>query len=88
MVYSLTTVGSIGGGYLSSWLIKRGWTVFRARKLAMLLFALLVVPIMAARYATSTAVALISLAAAAHQTWSANISPPLLTCFPSAWWAR
>ncbi|MBC6700194.1 MFS transporter [Hymenobacter puniceus] len=84
VVYSLTTVGSIGGGYLSSWLIKRGWTVFRARKAAMLLFALLVVPIMAARYATSIwpAVALISLAAAAHQAWSANIFTTASDMFP------
>ncbi|OGX87035.1 hypothetical protein BEN47_12015 [Hymenobacter lapidarius] len=84
VVYSLTTVGSIGGGYLSSWLIKRGWTVFRARKMAMLLFALLVVPIMAARYATSIwpAVALISLAAAAHQAWSANIFTTASDMFP------
>ena len=84
VVYSLTTVGSIGGGYLSSWLIKRGWTVFRARKMAMLLFAVLVVPIVAARYATSIwpAVALISLAAAAHQAWSANIFTTASDMFP------
>lgn len=84
VVYSLTTVGSIGGGYLSSWLIKRGWPVFRARKAAMLLFALLVVPIVAARYATSIwpAVALISLAAAAHQAWSANIFTTASDMFP------
>ena len=84
VVYSLTTVGSIGGGYLSSWLIQRGWTVFRARKMAMLLFAVLVVPIVAARYATSIwpAVALISLAAAAHQAWSANIFTTASDMFP------
>ncbi|HEX8425525.1 MFS transporter [Hymenobacter sp.] len=84
VVYSLTTVGSIGGGYLSSWLIKKGWTVYKARKMAMLLFALLVTPIMLARYATSIwpAVALISLAAAAHQAWSANIFTTASDMFP------
>ncbi len=84
VVYSLTTVGSIGGGYLSSWLIKRGWPVFRARKTAMLLFALLVVPVVAARYATGIwpAVALISLAAAAHQAWSANLYTTASDMFP------
>lgn len=84
VVYSLTTVGSIWGGYLSSWLIKRGWPVPKARKAAMLLFALLVVPIMLARYATSIwpAVALISLAAAAHQAWSANIYTTASDMFP------
>ncbi|WP_375418189.1 MFS transporter [uncultured Hymenobacter sp.] len=84
IVYSATTIGSIGGGYLSSYLIKRGWSVYRARKLAMLLFAILVVPIMLARYATSiwAAVALISLAAAAHQAWSANIFTTASDMFP------
>ena len=84
VVYSMTTVGSIGGGYLSSYFIKRGWSVARARKTAMLLFALCVVPIMAARFATSVwpAVALISLAAAAHQAWSANIFTIASDMFP------
>ncbi|WP_201981612.1 MFS transporter [Hymenobacter rubidus] len=84
IVYTATTVGSIGGGYLSSALIKHGWPVARARKTAMLLFALLVVPVIMARYATSIwpAVALISLAAAAHQAWSANIFTIASDMFP------
>ncbi|QIP15501.1 MFS transporter [Spirosoma aureum] len=84
IVYTATTIGSIGGGYLSSYLIRRGWGVFRARKTAMLLFAVAVVPIMAARYATDIwqAVALISLAAAAHQAWSANIYTTASDVFP------
>ena len=84
VVYTLTTVGSIGGGYFSSYLIKKGWTVYKARKTAMLVFALLVMPIMLARYATSIwpAVALISLAAAAHQAWSANIFTTASDMFP------
>ena len=84
VVYTFTTVGSIGGGYFSSYLIKRGWSVYKARKTAMLVFALLVVPIMLARYATSIwpAVALISLAAAAHQAWSANIFTVASDMFP------
>ncbi|MBL4678722.1 MAG: MFS transporter [Mucilaginibacter sp.] len=84
LIYTATTVGSIGGGYLSSWFIKKGWTVFRARKTAMFIFALCVVPIFAARYATNIwqAVALISLAAAAHQAWSANIFTTASDIFP------
>jgi ACS family hexuronate transporter-like MFS transporter len=84
LVYTATTVGSIGGGYLSSWFIKRGMPVFRARKTAMFLFALCVLPIFAARYATNVwqAVALISLAAAAHQAWSANIFTTASDMFP------
>lgn len=84
LIYTATTVGSIGGGYLSSWFIKKGWPIFKARKTAMFIFALCVVPIFAARYATNIwqAVALISLAAAAHQAWSANIFTSASDIFP------
>ncbi|WP_454802199.1 MFS transporter [Mucilaginibacter phyllosphaerae] len=84
LVYTATTLGSIGGGYLSSWLIKSGMPIFRARKTAMFLFALAVMPIFAARYATNIwqAVGLISLAAAAHQAWSANIFTTASDMFP------
>jgi ACS family hexuronate transporter-like MFS transporter len=84
IVYSATTIGSIGGGYLSSWFIKKGWPAYRARKTAMLIFAICVIPIMAAKYATDIwqAVALISLAAAAHQAWSANIFTTVSDMFP------
>jgi ACS family hexuronate transporter-like MFS transporter len=84
LVYTATTVGSIGGGYLSSWFIKRGMPVFKARKTAMFLFALCVLPIFGARYATNIwqAVGLISLAAAAHQAWSANIFTTASDMFP------
>ena len=84
LVYTATTIGSIGGGYLSSKLIKSGMPVFRARKTAMFIFALCVLPIFAARYAANIwqAVALISLAAAAHQAWSANIFTTASDIFP------
>jgi len=84
VVYTMASIGSIGGGQLSSWLIKKGWPIFKARKLTMLLFAICVVPIMTARYATNIwqAVALISLAAAAHQAWSANIFTTASDMFP------
>lgn len=84
IVYSATTIGSIGGGYLSSWLIKKGWPIFKARKTSMLLFAICVVPIMTARFATNMwqAVGLIALAAAAHQAWSATIFTTASDMFP------
>nr|WP_067059431.1 MFS transporter [Mucilaginibacter sp. L294] len=84
LIYTATTVGSIGGGYLSSWFIKSGMPIFRARKTAMFIFALCVVPIFAARYAANIwqAVGLISLAAAAHQAWSANIFTTASDVFP------
>jgi ACS family hexuronate transporter-like MFS transporter len=75
IVYTSTTIGSIGGGWLSSRLIARGWPTLRARRAAMLLLASLVLPLAAAPYVTDmwTMVALLSLAAAAHQGWSANL---------------
>lgn len=75
IVYSATTIGAIGGGLLSSWLIKKGWNVGRSRKFALLISALLVLPVMAARYTDSmwTVVALISIAVAGNAAWSANI---------------
>ncbi|MGE7774117.1 MFS transporter [Chitinophaga sp. NPDC101104] len=84
IVYTATTVGSIGGGYLSSWFIKRGMPVFKARKTAMFIFAICVLPIMTARFTDNmwVAVALISLAAAAHQAWSANIFTTASDMFP------
>lgn len=75
VVYAATTFGSIGGGYLSSHFIKRGWPVLKARKATLLIAAIAVTPIFLAKYATDiwVAVAIISLATAAHQAWSANI---------------
>ena len=83
-IYLIADVGSIGGGWLSSFLIKRGWSINAARKTAMLVCALCVVPIVFAPYANTTweAVALISLATAAHQGWSANIFTLVSDMFP------
>ncbi len=74
-IYLVSDVGSIVGGWLSSRLIKRGWTINAARKTTMLLCALCVVPVFFAAKAQSvwTAVFLIGLAAAAHQGFSANL---------------
>ncbi|PWT97668.1 MAG: MFS transporter [Bacteroidetes bacterium] len=85
VVYSATTIGSICGGYLSSYLIMKGWPVFKARKTAMLFFAICVVPVLSARYFENmwAIVALISLAAAAHQAWSANIFTTASDMFPT-----
>jgi MFS transporter, ACS family, aldohexuronate transporter len=84
IIYLVADVGSIGGGWLSSSLIKRGWTVNRARKTAMLVSALAVVPMVFAAQASNmwTAVALISLAASAHQAWSCNIFTLSSDMFP------
>ncbi len=84
VVYLVSDAGSVFGGWLSSTLIKRGWTVNGARKTAMLVCASAVVPIVAASRVESmwTAVALISIAAAAHQGWSANVYTLASDMFP------
>jgi len=84
VIYQVASVGSIGGGWLSSSLLRRGWSTNAARKTAMLICALAVVPIMLASQAQSlwAAVALISLAAAAHQGWSANLFTIASDMFP------
>jgi ACS family hexuronate transporter-like MFS transporter len=86
VVYVVADVGSIGGGWLSSSLIKRGWTVNRARKTTMLAMALLIVPTVLAPLAGSmwTAVLVVSVAAAAHQAWSANVYTLASDMFPRA----
>ncbi|MDQ0107671.1 ACS family hexuronate transporter-like MFS transporter [Chitinophaga terrae (ex Kim and Jung 2007)] len=84
IIYSVTSFGSIGGGWLSSHLIKRGWPVFKARKTSMLIFAICVVPVMLIQYTSNLwiAIALISLATAAHQAWSATIFTTASDMFP------
>jgi ACS family hexuronate transporter-like MFS transporter len=75
VIYVVSDLGSIFGGWLSSSLIHRGWSINRARKTAMLICAIAVTPIFFAQYVDSLwgAVAIISLATAAHQAWSANL---------------
>ncbi len=75
VIYTISILGSIGGGWLSLWLIRRGWSLNAARKTALLVCALCVVPVFGAASVPSVwaAVLLVGLAAAAHQGWSANL---------------
>lgn len=84
VLYVIATIGSVGGGYLSGYFIKKGWPIYKARKATMLLVAFAVMPIMAAKYAPSIwwAVTLISIACAAHQAWSANMFTTASDMFP------
>jgi len=84
IIYAATTVGSFGGGYFSSLLIKKGWPVLKARKMALLIFALLEVSVILAQFANDswTAVAFISIAVAAHQAWATNIFTTASDMFP------
>ena len=84
VIYLIADVGSIGGGWLSSALIKRGWAINRARKTTMFCMALCVMPIVLAATVDSmwTAVLLLGLACAAHQGWSANMFTIASDMFP------
>jgi ACS family hexuronate transporter-like MFS transporter len=84
IIYLVSDGGSIFFGWLSSRLIQIGWTVNNARKITMLICALCVVPIVFASTTTSIhlAVALIAIAAAAHQGWSANMYTLASDMFP------
>jgi ACS family hexuronate transporter-like MFS transporter len=94
-VFLLADIGSIAGGWQSSWLLKRGWSANAARKTAMLTWALCVVPVSVAPLVQGTyyiggwsidakwiAVLLIGLAAAAHQGFSANMFTLASDMFP------
>jgi len=85
VIYLMSDVGSVGGGYLSSRWIARGMSVNAARKLAMLVCALGVVPIVLATRADSlwSAVFLVGLATAAHQGFSANLFTLTSDLFPA-----
>lgn len=74
-IFVLADVGSIAGGWLAGRFLRMGWSVNRARKGAMTVCALAVVPIVFAAQADNLwlAVALIGLATAGHQGWSANV---------------
>lgn len=83
-VYIIADVGSVGGGWLSSALINRGWTVNWARKVALFAFAFVMPLVTIANYSPSawTAVILIGIAAGAHQGWSANLFTLTADMFP------
>jgi ACS family hexuronate transporter-like MFS transporter len=83
-IYLIADVGSIGGGWLSSRLLKLGWSVNAGRKTAMFVCAAAVLPMAFASKATDlwAAVALVSLAASAHQGWSANLFTLTSDMFP------
>jgi ACS family hexuronate transporter-like MFS transporter len=83
-IYLAADAGSVFGGWFSSALLKRGWTVNAARKTAILACALMVTPMAfgAAASGTWTAVCIIGLAAAGHQGWAANMFASISDMFP------
>ena len=71
----MTSIGSIGGGWLSSWMIQRGWSVNASRKVSLLVCALCVVPVFSVTMVSNlwAAVCLLGLATAAHSGFAANL---------------
>jgi ACS family hexuronate transporter-like MFS transporter len=84
VIYLMADVGSIGGGWLSSHLLKRGWSVNAARKTAMLVCVLGVLPVTLATQVSSLwmAIVLVGLATASHQGWSSNLYTSISDMFP------
>lgn len=82
-IYTIITVLSIFGGWVTGHLTKLGWSVTRARKTGMFIFALCVLPVFAVTSVGDWgAVLLIGLAGAAHQAWSANLFTTVSDMFP------
>ncbi len=84
LIYTGATVGSIGGGWLSSALLRHGQSLNKSRKTALLASALAVVPVVFAARTSNLwlAVALVAIAAGAHQGWSANMYTLVSDMFP------
>jgi MFS transporter, ACS family, hexuronate transporter len=88
VAYTLSTVGSVFGGWLPMYFIKKGWPVFKARKTAMLIFAIAILPVVFTQYLGSMnmwfAVLLVGLAMGWHQAWSSNIFTTVSDMFPKS----
>jgi ACS family hexuronate transporter-like MFS transporter len=85
-IYLAADFGSIGGGLCSSMLIRRGWAAIQARKGAMLLSAVSVMPMIFATHVSDLwmVVVLVSMAAAAHQAWAANVFTLVSDIYPQS----
>jgi ACS family hexuronate transporter-like MFS transporter len=84
VIYNMSAVGSICGGWLPCKFLSLSWSVNRARKTAMLIYAFAVLPVVfvGKMQGVWSVVALLSLAAAAHQAWSANMFTLASDMFP------
>jgi ACS family hexuronate transporter-like MFS transporter len=84
IIYIVSTVGSIAGGWLAGKLMQLGWSLNKARKITLLVCALCVVPVFYAALTANEwmAAALITLAASGHQAWIANANTLVGDMFP------
>ena len=86
VIYIMADLGSVAGGWISGFLMRRGWATGRARKFGLAANAACMPIAALAVLADSpiTAVALVSLATAAHQGWSANLYTTVSDVFPKS----
>ncbi len=89
VVYLIAGIGSIAGGWLPMWFTKnKGWTMVRARKTSMLIYAVFPLMVMFSQWAGSFnmwyAVIIIGIGMSAHQAWSANIMTTVSDMFPKS----
>ncbi len=84
LIYALSSLGGIGGGWMSSRMIRSGYSLDRSRKTTILVCAIMVLPVMGVTQTGNLAVAvgLISLAAAGHQAWASNIFTLVSDIYP------
>jgi ACS family hexuronate transporter-like MFS transporter len=84
LIYLAADAGSVAGGWLSSSLLKRGWSLNRARKTALFICACAVTPVFFASMTSHlwVIVPLVGAAAAGHQGWSANLFATVGDMFP------
>ncbi len=86
MVYLMSLIGSIGGGWLSGYFLRRGWPLYKSRRTALLIFALMMLPMVFAQavgqYNYWYAILIIGLATSGHQAWSANNLTTVSDMFP------
>jgi len=84
IIYLLADFGSVSGGWISGFFIGRGWSLNKARKLTLLMCALIILPVSYVAFTESKwiAVVLIGIAAGGHQAWSANLFTLASDLFP------
>ncbi|MCC2963556.1 MFS transporter [Massilia sp. IC2-278] len=86
VLYSMTMIGSVGGGWLPTWFLDRGYNIYQGRMRAMLLIALFPLVVLAAQplgyLGYWVPVILIGIGASAHQAWSANLFTTVSDMFP------
>ncbi|WP_443937497.1 MFS transporter [Pedobacter sp. MW01-1-1] len=86
VLYSMTMIGSVGGGWFPAYFLKKGYNIYEGRMKAMLLIALIPLVVLLAQplghFTFWVPVILIGIGASAHQAWSANIFTTVSDMFP------